>query len=197
MSETGPMGNLPHLAGPAAPVRQVLAAHFLRDCPHVIEIGGHLLPITSFLTHRPESVLVVDPKTVPYAAETLRGASCRIRHVACKFQELNYDYRPLSYGLVMLGYSMKAFGKSEPVGAKLLDLVDNARRVIIEWPPSLERASLQVPYLLARPQFNQLCRIDLTLEDGTIEHSDYAQRRMIVLENKSAIAQETLRADAS
>ena len=45
--------DLPHLSGPAAAIRQVLAAHFVRDCPHIVEIGGHIRPITPYLTHRP------------------------------------------------------------------------------------------------------------------------------------------------
>src|SRR5262245_22067855 len=82
--------DLPHLSGPAAAVRQVLSAHFVRDCPHVIEIGGHIRPVTPYLTHHPSSVLVVDPKTEPYEGEELNGHPCRIRHVARKFQEVTY-----------------------------------------------------------------------------------------------------------
>ena len=37
--------KLAHLASPAACLRQVLAAHAVRHCPHVIEIGGAGLPI--------------------------------------------------------------------------------------------------------------------------------------------------------
>jgi len=103
--------DLPHLAGPAAAVRQVLAAHFVRDCPHVVEIGGHIRPITPYLTHHPLSVLSVDPKTEPYASEELNGRPCKVRHVQKKFQEIAYDYAPLSYGLVLLGYSLKPFGR--------------------------------------------------------------------------------------
>ncbi len=61
--------SLPHLSGPAAAVRQVLAAHFVRDCEHVVEIGGHIRPVTDYLTHAPRSVLSVDPKTPAYEAD--------------------------------------------------------------------------------------------------------------------------------
>ena len=57
--------DLPHLSGPAAAIRQVLAAHFVRECPHVLEFGGHLRPVTPFLTHHPLSVTSVDPNTEP------------------------------------------------------------------------------------------------------------------------------------
>src|SRR5262245_58499417 len=133
----GARGDLPHLSGPAAAVRQVLVAYFVRDCPHVIEIGGHARPITGYLTHRPLSVLSVDPKTAPFEAEMLNGHPCRVRHIAQKFQEITYDYEPRTYGLVLLGYSLKPFGEREPLGQLLFSLVDNALTVVIEYPPEL------------------------------------------------------------
>ena len=179
------MADISHLAGPAAPVRQLLAAYFVRECPHIVEIGGHLTPVTPFLIHHPESVLVVDPKVVPREEAELRGRPCRVRHVARKFQELTFDLAPYTYGLVMLGYSLKRAGGREALGSKLIDLVDQARIVVIEWALQLERAALQVPHLLNRPGLRQLCRIDFALEDGTIEHSPYGQRRLVVLEADS------------
>ena len=176
------MAGISHLAGPTAPVRQLLAAYFVSDCPHIVEIGGHLNPVTPFLTHHPESVLVVDPKAAPHAADRLHGQPCRVRHVARKFQELRFELAPHSYGLVMLGYSLKQAGGREALGSKLLDLVDHALKVVIEWAPRLERAALQVPHLLNRPNLRQICGIDFALEDGTIEHSPYGQRRLVVLE---------------
>jgi hypothetical protein len=176
------MAGISHLAGPAAPVRQLLAAYFVRDCPHIVEIGGHLNPVTPYLMHHPESVLVVDPKADPHVEDRLNGRPCRVRHVARKFQELTFDLAPHTYGLVMLGYSLKRAGGSEALGSKLLDLVDHARKVVVEWAPRLERAALQVPHLLNRPHLRQLCRIDFALEDGIIEHSPYGQRSLVVLE---------------
>ena len=32
-------------------IRAVIAAHYLQDCPHVIEIRSYKVPITHFLTH--------------------------------------------------------------------------------------------------------------------------------------------------
>jgi hypothetical protein len=184
-ADQAPLAGLSHLAGPAAPVRQLLAAYFVRDCPHIVEIGGHLTPVTPFLIHHPESVLVVDPKVVPREEAELRGRPCRVRHVARKFQELTFDLAPYTYGLVMLGYSLKRAGGREALGSKLIDLVDQARIVVIEWALQLERAALQVPHLLNRPGLRQLCRIDFALEDGIIEHSPYGQRRLVVLEADS------------
>lgn len=163
-------------------VRQVIAAHFLADCAHVVEIGGHLRPVTPFLHHGPESVLVVDPKVVPYAAEELHGRPCKVRHVDRKFQEVAYDLAPGSYGLVLLGYSLKPYGSREPLGELLFGLIDNARVVVIEYPPALERATSQVPAILARPSTRVRCSIGLSLDDHVIGGSPYAERRLYVLD---------------
>ena len=172
--------DLPHLSGQAAAVRQVLAAHFVRQCPHVIEIGGHIRPVTPYLTHHPESVLVVDPKTDPFEAEDLDGHPCRVRHMARKFQEVSYGYAPRSYGLVMLGYSLKPFGTQEPVGELLFTLIDKAKVAVIEYPPALERASSQIPRLIDREGTEIICSFELLLEDEEIVATPYARRRFIV-----------------
>ena len=173
--------SLPHLAGPAAEIRQVLAAHFVRDCEHVVEIGGHIRPVTGYLTHTPKSVLSVDPKTPDYEADELNGQPCRVRHIAKKFQEVEYDYSPRTYGLVLLGYSLKPFGKREPLGELLFSLIDKAKVVVIEYPPELERATSQVPEIVARPSLTQLCRFTLDLNDDAIRGSPYARRLFYVL----------------
>jgi hypothetical protein len=174
--------EIPHLAGPAAMVRQVIAAHFVADCPHILEIGGHLRPVTPHLHHRPESVLVVDPKVVAYEADELNGAPCRVRHVARKFQEIDYDLPAGQYGLVLLGYSLKPFGARNPLGDVLFRLIDNARVIVLEYPPALERAAAQVPHILGRKSLKTRCSIGLSLDDDDIAGSPYAERRFLVLD---------------
>lgn len=163
-------------------VRQVIAAHFVSECQHVVEIGGHLRPVTPFLTHGPESVLVVDPKVEPYQAETLHGRPCRVRHVASKFQEVAFDVPRGTYGLVLLGYSLKPFGARQPLGQTLFGLIDNAAVVVLEYPPALERAAHQIPHILERPSVALRCTIELTLDDAEIAGSPYARRRLMVLD---------------
>lgn len=178
--------DIPHLSGPGAAIRQVLAAHFVRDCEHIVEIGGHIRPVTDYLTHAPKTVLSVDPKTPPLEAEQLNGRPCRVRHIAKKFQEVTYDYAPRSYGLVLLGYSLKPFGRSEPLGQLLFGLIDNARTVVLEYPPALERASSQVPEILSRPTLRQICGFEISIDDPAIAGSPYAQRRFHVLKPAAA-----------
>lgn len=177
----GTKDDLPHLSGPSAAIRQVLAAHFLRDCAHVVEIGGHVRPITSYLTHAPLSVLSIDPKTPAFEAEHLNGRPCRVRHIPRKFQEIDYDYAPRSYGLVLLGYSLKPFGNREPLGRLFYSLIDNARVVVVEYPPALDRASSQIPAIIARPAIKVHCRFELVLDDEAIAGSPFAKRLFYVL----------------
>ena len=172
--------DLPHLSGPAAAIRQVMAAHFVRDCPHVLEIGGHRRPVTNYLTHAPLSVTSVDPKTAEYEAEELNGRPCRVRHIARKFQDVEYDYAPGSYGLVLLGYSLKPFGRREPLGELLFSLIDNAKVVVIEYT-EIDRAVSQVPAILARPTLVSHCSFDLTLNDAEISGTPFVKRHLHVL----------------
>ena len=162
-------------------VRQVMAAHFVSHCRHVVEIGGHLRPVTPFLTHGPESVLVIDPKVEPFEAEELNGRPCRVRHVACKFQQIS-DAPRRDYGLVLLGYSLKPFGTREPLGPSLFGLIDNAETIVLEYSTLHHRAQSQIPHILARPSVKVRCAIDFTLDDREIRNSPYARRRLMVLE---------------
>lgn len=180
--------DLPHLSGPAAAIRQVLAAYFVRGCPHVLEIGGHKRPITGYLTHAPLSVTSIDPKTAEYEAEELNGQPCRVRHIARKFQEVELDYAPRSYGLVLLGYSLKPFGRREPLGELMFSLVDNAGVVVIDYALELERAASQVPAILSRPTLTSHCSFELKLEDPEIAATPYARRRFHVLHASGSAA---------
>lgn len=181
MAPAGISDSLPHLSGPAAAVRQVLAAHFVRDCEHIVEIGGHIRPVTDFLTHQPKSVLSVDPKTPPYESDMLNGQPCRVRHVAKKFQEVDYDFAPRRYGLVLLGYSLRPFGSCEPLGPLLFSLIDNAKVVVIEYTPQLEGASSQAPMIVNRPTLQLFCCFSLDLNDAAIADSPYTYRQFYVL----------------
>jgi hypothetical protein len=182
VSKLLPGQDLPHLAGVGASLRQVFAAHFLRECDHILEIGGHIRPVTDYLTHHPLSVTSVDPKTTPYEAETLNGQACRVRHIARKFQEIEYGYEPGSYGLVLLGYSLKAFGAHDPLGDLFFSLIDNAKVVVIEYPPALERATSQIPHILSRSSVKVRTTFDLRLHDPEIADTPYADRRFYIID---------------
>lgn len=174
--------QIPHLLSPVMSSRQALAAHFLRACDHIIELGGYKAPITPFLTHGPKSVLSVDPKMAPFEAEQLHGKPCRVRHVAAKFQRMEFDIEPDEYGLAILGYSLKGYGDRNPDDEVLFELVDKARVTVIDHAVGFERAQSQLPAVLGRGTVQEICRIDSTLHDEMISGSPYAHRRLRVFE---------------
>lgn len=182
-----PAEDIPHLAAPILAARHAIAAHFLRDCEHIVEIGGYKLPITGFLTHQPKSVLSVDPKMDPLECDELNGAACRVRHIAQKFQQLEFGPEPYSYGLVILGYSLKPYGERQPDGDQLFELIDNAKRSVIDYMIDLERPEAQLPQLLGRGTLQEVHRIDMQFDDADIGGKPPANRRLLVLEPVRAI----------
>lgn len=103
-------------------VRGIIAAHYLKDCPNIIEIGSYKSPITDFLTHRFEQVVCIDPLIEPLQKK-------KILHVREDYRF--FDFKPFinrPFGLVMLGMDL-------PFDFKLFHLAASAQRVIIEFPP--------------------------------------------------------------
>ncbi len=176
----GPAG-MPHLAGPAAGLRQAMAAHFVDGIANIVEIGGHLRPISGFLRHVPESFVCIDPKSEPFETDSLNGKPCRVRQIARKFQDVDLDLQRGSYGLVFVGYSLKAFGSQDAVGRKLFSLIDNSAVTVFEYSPNLERASEQMLRVLKRSETETVCSLDFSIEDGAFETTEYGARRLVVL----------------
>jgi len=147
--------------------RNVLAAHFLRDCPTVVEIGGWRNPIDHFLTGRHRSVMVVDPLIRDHTRGELNGAPCRVRHVGARFQDLWWQIiRPREYGLAMLGLDME--GLSDGDARVLWDLIDNARTTVVEFPSFWEPSRAQYERLRANTSVRERARIALDLS-----HNDF------------------------
>lgn len=184
MTEASPaeVDDIPHLAAPILTARQALAAHFLRDCEHIVELGGYKKPITDFLTHHPKSVLSVDPKMAALERDELNGAPCRVRHLAVKFQQVDFDLEPGTYGLVILGYSLKPYGPQAPDGDQLFALIDGAKRTVIDHVIDFERSDAQLPQLLGRGTLKEVHRIDMQYYDDDIGGQFPANRRILVLE---------------
>lgn len=176
----GPSG-MPHLAGAAATLRQRMSAHFVDGLDHIVEIGGHLTPVSGFLVQVPRSFTCIDPKAVPVEASSLRGEPCRVRHIDRKFQDVDLNLEPGTYGLVFVGYSLKPLGQRDPVGARLFELIGNSAVTVIEYAVALERAASQVGPILASGAVQRVAQVDYTLADGVMERSNYNERRLLVL----------------
>lgn len=175
-----PTGTLlPHLASPAASLRQVLAAHAVRGCAHIVEIGGAGLPITGFLTHQPQSVTVIDPKIPDFAAERLNGGPCRLRHHAAKLQAVELAPAP-PYALILLGLSLKPFGRQGATPPQLLALAAGAEVLVIDYALDLERAQGQIGALTATRPSPPIIDLALTIHDEVLRAAGFASRRFLV-----------------
>lgn len=119
------MYNWNYLASEVFQVRYAIAAHYLRECKHVIEIGGYKTPIDGFLTHKYESVTVLDPLVEPLSKK-------RVHRVPADYRGFDFSFAPPGeYGLVMLGFDL-------PLSDELYRLADNARTTIVEFPEHRE-----------------------------------------------------------
>ena len=177
--------DMDYLVTDAAQSRCVIAAHFLRDCPHVIEIGGFKTPITLYLTGKHRSVTVIDPLMREYQRETLNGHVCRVRHIPATFQSARIEV-PSDYGFVMLGASLKYFAEDparrESEWTRLAGLIQGARVAVIEaaldW--ALGRGILE--RILQLPDIRVRAKLDLDLGDNPGMDPEHFRRRLLVLE---------------
>ncbi len=141
-----PVMTWKYLETEAFSTRSVIAAHFLKNCPSVIEIGGAKTPIHQFLTGNHENVIVLDPFIHEGSIEKQNGATCRILHIRACFQDVIWEIqRPKDYGLVMLGMELQ--GLSNDDYQALFQLVNNARITVIEFPPSWGPSRDQFHYI--------------------------------------------------
>ena len=107
MAETFTKERFDFLDSESANLRYVIAAHHLRDCDYVIEIGGR--KIGDFLTHNPKITLIIDPlfdqQYVKYGKD-----SSYIAHVPKFYQDYDFSHileREGTKGLVLLGFMLK------------------------------------------------------------------------------------------
>ncbi len=168
-------------------MRQAIAAHYLRSCREIVEIGGAGLPITDFITHAPDSVTVFDPKITPFASDELNGRSCRVRHVAEKFQAADLPNQLRSLGVVLLGLSLKPFGERAALDDSLIGLLRRAEVAVIDYSLTLPRAVEQAPVLLAEAGLVAALTIDLDIVDGVLDVAGHGRRRLHVLRASRAL----------
>lgn len=177
-----------HLLTPAGEARYVLAAHYVRDCPHLVEIGGFKTPITRYVepgTHR--SITVLDPKMTPFETDALHGAPCRVRHLRTVFQAHDDWPAPGSYGLVILGLSIKHFSDDPDAEAaewsRLVRLIDGARVSVIEYPVAWDLSVQEVDRILDATRTRPRLSIDMDMARSPgFEGAEFHLRRFLVLD---------------
>jgi len=151
-----------YLDSPAFRTRGMIAAHFVHDCPTIIELGGGKSSIDQFLGRTGGGVIVVDP--LIRDARRLPGFADEreVWHVRGRFQDVQMNIqRPGDYGLVLLG--LELHDMSEANYRDLFDLVNGARATVIEFSPSFRQAAEQFDRICANTRTRErfLCRLDL------------------------------------
>ena len=122
-------------------MRYAIAAHFVKDCRNVVEVGGYRCnSITHFLTghHNSVTVFSLDAEFEECERDTLNGAPCMVKHIRDYFQKHAHPHVDL--GLVALG--LELHGTLPP----FCELVRRAAVAVIEVPvghqPSVECLNL-------------------------------------------------------
>lgn len=177
--------DMNYLLSEGARSRYLIAAHYVRGCPIVVEIGGFKTPVTGYLTHTPKRVLMVDPIMPEYHSEELHGKPCRVDHVRGLFQEYEFDLPRREYGFVCLGLSLKRFSDESASRSrewqKWLDLVNDSRIAIIEYPIEWELGSDLAQQTLADTKTDLIMQVDLDLSESPGMDTIHSRRRLMVL----------------
>ena len=159
--------------------RYLVAASHLRNCSHILEVGGCSTPITNYLRGAHESVTVVDPLVEPRHAETLNDRPCVVRHMPLKIQ----DYIPTGHenGFVALGMPQL------PLDA-VVGIMRRCDVSVLEFPPSFLPSCLMFKAVLDSRHFDVTTRIvfDFSHNDmGNLTDSSMAIRHLFVLKKRS------------
>lgn len=190
-----------YLTDPALYSRHAVAAQWLGSPDYVLEIGGYITPISSFISQVPRDYVLVDPLCSPLEAATLNGVPCRVRHLAIELK--NFDASELedrSYVVVFLGAQLddtdKPFSEFVATVERFLRIVAGAKRAIIEFPPAWKSCRELFDCLISmlRPHVEFEITLDLSqntiVVDGAPAPSERLVRRLFVLSGFAALPQE-------
>ncbi len=175
--------SMAYLLTPEAAVRKVLAAYYVRDCRHVVEIGGYKVPITKYLLGQHESVTVVDPQVDPFEVDTWNGGACRVRHLPNRYQDAQLELPDRSYGLVLLGLALRHFSSNvSSEWARLCGLARRAQVVVAEYCVGWEHAEGDYARLKKEGQLRARLELDMTLPEHPRMDPRWAPRKLCVLD---------------
>ena len=167
--------------------RYLVAANYLRNCNHILEVGGCSTPITNYLRGAHESVTVVDPLVEPMQAETLNDRPCVVRHIPVRLE----DYVPTGNeeGFAVLGMPQLPL---EPV----LNIMRRCEVTVLEFPVNFLPSCLMFQAVLDSRHFDVTARIVFDLSHnyvGNLSDSNMAVRHLFVLKKKSPDAAADVR----
>ena len=176
-----------YMASEVFQLRYLVAANYLRNCKHILEIGGCSSPMTNYLRGAHESVTVVDPLVEPLQAETLNNRPCVVRHIPLRLE----DYSPAGNenGFAVLGMPQLPL---EPI----LGIMRRCDVSVLEFPPAFLPSCLMFKAVLDSRSFDVTARIvlDLSHNDiGNLGDPNMAVRHLFVLKKKGTDAAADVR----
>ena len=181
---TPPSTGWPYLDTPAFHLRGVIAAHFVRRCPQVIEIGGGPTSIEHFLGGSLAEVIVLDPFVADRTIQARAGGA--IRHLRARFQDVAWEVRrPREYGLVMLGLELLDMGEDDY--RRLFALIEEAQVTVLEFSSTFATPRGQFAMIRERTATVETFTCKLDLRGNEVPHSDtswpvHFEREVHVLE---------------
>ena len=156
-----PATRWPYLESAAFRLRGAVAAHFVRRCPTVVEIGGGRTPMDGYLDDAGVEVIVVDP-FLPDVERPLKHSG-RARHVRGRFQDIVWDVRrPGGFGLVMLGLELLDMGEED--FANLYALIDAAAVTVLEFAATFATPREQYGLIRANTVVEETLRFTYDLD---------------------------------
>ena len=165
-------------------IRYLVAANYLRNCNHILEIGGCSTPITNYLRGAHESVTVVDPLVEPMQAETLNNRPCVVRHIPRRIED--YSSTGDENGFAVLGMPQLPL---EPV----LDIMRRCDVSVLEFPPAFLPSCLMFKAVLDSRYFDVRARVVFDVSHNDVENlsdSSMTVRHLFVLQNRSTDASD-------
>lgn len=142
--------------------RYALAAYYLRNSSHILEIGGYRdNVITNFLTGAHDSVTVysLDAEFEEKQDDSLNGRPCKVRHIRDYFQ--SYTQSSTDFGLAALG--LEVIGDIEP----LYRLMRLAKTSVIEIAAEHVPCQEMMALIIAQPGLR--VKWELTLDFSSNE----------------------------
>ncbi len=163
-------------------VRYLVAANYLRTCPHILEVGGCSTPITSYLRGAHESVTVVDPLVEPMQAKTLNNRPCVVRHLPLRLE----DYSPTGNenGFVVLGMPQLPL-------ERVLSIMRRCDVSVLEFPVRFLPSCLMFNAILESREFDVIARVVFDLSHNDVDNlsdSSMTLRHLFVLKKRSSDA---------
>ena len=167
-----------YMASEVFQIRYLVAANYLRNCSHILEVGGCSTPITNYLRGAHESVTVVDPLVEPMHAETLNNRACVVRHMPLRLE----DYSPTGHenGFVVLGMPQLPL-------ERVLGIMRRCDVSVLEFPVTFLPSCLMFKAILESREFDVAARIvfDFSHNDvGNLSDSSMTLRHLFVLEKR-------------